>query len=347
MDASLSERDRQILGAVVEEFVQTAEPVGSRYLARKHRLGVSPATVRNAMADLEELGYLAQPHTSAGRKPTDRGYRYYVDCLMSPEVPAPGERRRLRRTLGSGEAADLEALLGSTSRLLSSAARQVGLVAAPRFETSVFRHIDFVLLREGRVLVVLVSQSGVVHHRPVAAPEIGSQGELDRMANYLNGLLEGLPLGEVKERIVAEMASDVALYDSLLRRALELGSRAVGGGQGAEGDVYFGDPASLFDQPEFSSAVRMKSIFEAFEKKGLLLGLLGRASEAPGLHVVIGGENPLADLRECALVTAPYRRQGRVLGTVGVIGPTRMDYPRVAGLVEYTARLLGEVLDTF
>jgi heat-inducible transcriptional repressor len=345
MDASLSERDRRILGAVVEEFVQTAEPVGSRYLARKHRLGVSPATVRNAMSDLEELGYLTQPHTSAGRKPTDRGYRYYVDCLMSPELPPPGERRRLRRTLGSAEAADLEALLGSTSRLLSAAARQVGVVAAPRFEASVFRHIDFVLLREGRVLVVLVSQSGVVHHRPVAAPEIGSQGELDRMANYLNGLLEGLPLGEVKERIVAEMASEVALYDSLLRRALELGRQAVGG-EGAEADVYLGDPAPLFDQPEFSSASRMKAIFEAFEKKGRLLGLLDRASEAPGLHLLIGEENPLADLRECTLVTAPYRRQGRVLGTVGVIGPTRMDYPRVAGLVEYTARVLGEVLDT-
>lgn len=343
--ANLSERDRQILGAVVEEFVQTAEPVGSRYLARKHRLGVSPATVRNAMADLEDLGYLTQPHTSAGRKPTDKGYRYYVDRLMAAAAPLPGERRRLRRGLGSAETADLEEILGSASRVLSSAARQVGLVAAPRFEAGIFRHIDFVLLREGRVLVVLVSQSGVVQHRPVMAPEIRSQAELDRMANYLNGLLQDLSLREVKERIVAEMASEVALYDTMLRRALELGSLAMGGEE-AEGEVYFGDPGSLFDQPEFSSAARMKAIFEAFEKKGLLLSLLDRASEVPGLHLLIGEENPLTDLRDCTLVTAPYRRQGRVLGTVGVIGPTRMDYPRVVGVVEYTARLLGEVLDT-
>ncbi len=345
MDASLSERDRRILGAVVEEFVHTAEPVGSRHLAKKYRLGVSPATVRNVMADLEELGYLAQPHTSAGRRPTDQGYRYYVDRLMSAERPPPGEQRRLRRCLGSGAAADIEEILDSTSRALSSAARQVGLVGAPRFESSVFRHIDFVLLREGRVLVVLVSQSGVVHHRPVAAPEIGSQADLDRMANYLNGLLQDLPLREVKERIVAEMASEVALYDTLLGRALELGSLALGG-EGSEGEVYFGDPVALFDQPEFSNAARMKGLFEAFEKKGLLLSLLDRASEATGIQLLIGEENPLADLRECTLVAAPYRRKGRVLGSVGVIGPTRMDYPRVVGLVDYTARLLGEVLDT-
>ncbi|MDW7708979.1 MAG: heat-inducible transcriptional repressor HrcA [Deferrisomatales bacterium] len=340
----MRERDRQILSAVVEEFVQTAEPVGSRYLARKHRLGVSPATVRNAMADLEDLGYLAQPHTSAGRKPTDKGYRYYVDCLMSAETPPPGERRRLRRSLGAAGSADIQEILGSASRVLSSAARQVGIVAAPRFEAGVFWHIDFVLLREGRVLVILVSQSGVVHHRPVAAPEIGSQAELDRMANYLNSFLQDLTLREVKERIVAEMASEVALYDSMLRRALELGSLAVGG-ESTEGEVYFGDPAALFDQPEFSSASRMRGIFEAFEKKGLLIRLLDRAAEAPGLHLLIGEENPLADLRDCTLVAAPYRRSGRVLGSVGVIGPTRMDYPRVVGLVEYTARLVGEALD--
>lgn len=341
----LGERDQRVLVAVVEEFVQTAEPVGSRNLAKKYRLGVSPATVRNIMADLEELGFLTQPHTSAGRKPTDRGYRYFVDRLANAEPPSAGERRRLRRRLGTGESADLEALLDSTSRLLSSASRQVGIVVAPRFESSVFRHIDFVLMREGRVLVVLVSQSGAVHHRPVTAPEITSQAELDRMANYLNALLLGLSLQEVKEKILAEMASEVALYDKLLQRALELGSLVLGD-EDAKGGLFLGDPVALLDQPEFHSAATMKGIFEAFEKKGLILRLLDRASEGAGLQVLIGEENPLADLRACSLVSAPYLRRGRVLGSVGVLGPTRMDYPRVMGMVDYTARLLGEVLDT-
>ncbi len=345
MEPNLSARDKKVLAAVVEEFVQSAEPVGSRHLARKHGLGVSPATVRNVMADLEEWGYLYQPHTSAGRRPTDRGYRYYVDSLMCPGSLGAADRRRLRSGLASGETTDIEGLLESTSRVLSSAAGQVGLVAAPRFEASVFRHIDFVLLRPGRVLVVLVSQSGVVHHRPVLAPEIDTQPDLDRMANYLNELLEGLPLGHVKERIVAEMANEVALYDSLLQRALELGSLAMGDSE-PEGDLYLGDPVVLLAQPEFNSADRMKHLFEAFEKKGLILKLLERAAEAPSRQVLIGEENPLTDLRGCSLVTAPYSRHGRVLGSVGVIGPTRMDYRRVVGLVDYTARLLGGIFDT-
>jgi heat-inducible transcriptional repressor len=345
VDTILGDRDQQVLGAVVEEFVQTAEPVGSRNLARKYRLGVSPATVRNVMADLEELGFLAQPHTSAGRKPTDKGYRYFVDRLTNAAPPTVGERRRLRRRLGVAECADLEDLLESTSRLLSSAAGQVGIVVAPRFDSSVFRHIDFVLMREGRVLVVLVSQSGVVHHRPVTASQAVSQPELDRMANYLNALLRDLSLSEVKEKILAEMASEVALYDTLLQRALALGSLAFGD-EGTDGELFVGDPVALLNQPEFHDAGRMRGIFEAFEKKGMILQLLDRAAEGAGLQVLIGGENPLADLRECSLVSAPYRRQGRVLGSVGVLGPTRMDYPKVMGVVGYTARLLGEILDT-
>lgn len=344
METTLSERDQRILETVVEEFVQTAEPVGSRVLTRKYRLGVSPATVRNVMADLEEMGYLVQPHTSAGRKPTDQGYRYYVDRLMNSAPPSSGERRRLRKQLGGSGPADVEVLLETTSRVLSSAARQVGVVIAPRFESGVFRHIDFVLLRPQRVLVVLVSRSGVVYHRPVDAPEVDSQAELDRMANYLNGLLEDVPLHEVKGRILAEMEDERALYDALLGKALRFGSRAVGD-QVPDGEVFLGDPGALLEQPEFSNVARMRAIFEAFEKKGLILRLLDRADGAAGMQVVIGGENPLPDLRDCSVISSSYRREGRVIGTVGVIGPTRMDYPRVVGIVEYTARLLDEIFE--
>lgn len=340
----MGDRDRLVLGAIVEEFVQTAEPVGSRYLMKKRRFDISPATIRNVMADLEDLGYLAQPHTSAGRQPTDKGYRYYVDHLMPAEpLPLP-ERRRLRRQVAGSEPLDLAGLLETASRALSSAARQVGVVVAPRFETNVFRRIDFVLLREGRVLVILVSQSGVVHHRPIEAPEIRSQDELDQMANYLNGLLHDLPLQQVKETIRGEMATDKALYDSLLQKALALGSLALEQPPADEG-LYLGDPAALLGHPEFASSRRLRSIFEAFEKKGVLLSLLERAAAARGPQVLIGEENPVADLRDCTIVTASYGRAGSAQGSLGVIGPTRMDYARVIGLVEFTARLLGEILE--
>jgi heat-inducible transcriptional repressor len=343
VDLRLSERDRKILGAVVEAFIQTAEPVGSRHLAKRLSLDISPATVRNAMADLEEMGLLAQPHTSAGRKPTDRGYRYYVDNLMSAEPLAITERRRIRRVLAGHERADIEELLESASRALSTAAHQLGIVIAPRFESDVFRRIDFVLLRKGRVLVILISQSGVVHHRSVDAHEVSSQHELDHMANYMNSLLDNLPLQSVKEKILSEMATEKAIYDSLLQKALRLGSRALEENT-SEGEVYVGDTSTLLEHPEFANVDRMKALFEAFEKKGVLLSLLDRASEADEMQVLIGSENPIRDLQDCAIVSAAYG-QGGNRGSVGVIGPTRMSYAKLIGLVGYVARLLGELIE--
>ena len=341
---TLSQRDERILGAVVEEFVQTAEPVGSRNLVKKYRLGISPATVRNVMADLEEMGLLCQPHTSAGRRPTDLGYRYYVDHLMQARPVPPPQRRRLRRWIEETGREDIEEILEATSRALSQAAHQVGVVVAPRLETSVFRHIDFVLLRPGRVLVVLVSQSGVVHHRPVDAPEVSRQADLERMANYLNSLLEGLPLVAVRERILSEMEKDRAQYDRLLRQALELGSRALEAGE-PQGELYVGEPVRILDQPEFQDVEKMRQIFEAFEKKGILLKILDRAVSGVGIQVTIGAENPIPDLRECSVVATPYLRGERILGAVGIIGPTRMPYSEMIGLVGYTARLLGQVIE--
>lgn len=343
MERILGERDAKVLEAVVEEFVQSAEPVGSRFLTKKHDFKISPATIRNVMADLEELGLLTQPHTSAGRKPTDMGYRYYVNHLMSAEpLPVP-ERRRMRRQISVNDRLDVQEILDSASRALSAAARQVGIVVAPRFESSVFRRIDFVWLREGRVLVILVSQAGVVHHRLVEAPEIQGQDELDRMANYLNSLLEDVPLQAVKEKILAEMATETALYDSVLRLALKLGNRVLEDSSSEEG-VFLSDPSPLFDQPEFASVGQIKVLFEALERKGAILKLLERASAAEGIQIAIGQENSVPDLRNCAVVSAPFGGGSTARGSVGVIGPTRMDYSRLVGLVDYTAQLLTEVL---
>lgn len=339
----LGERDAKVLEAVVEEFVQSAEPVGSRFLTKRHSFGISPATIRNVMADLEELGFLVQPHTSAGRKPTDKGYRYYVDHLMSSEPLAVPERRRIRKQIGAGDAVAFAGVLDAASRALSAVAHQVGVVIAPRFESSVFRRIDFVKIRDDRVLVILVSQAGVVHNRLVAAPEIRSQSELDQMANYLNEFLRDVPLQDVKERILTEMATAKAAYDSFVKAALELGRTILEESSPAEG-VYVADPSTLFGQPEFSSVEQLRSLFEAFEKKGMILKLLERASAADGIQIYIGDENPVPDLRSCAVVSAAFGADTPRRGTVGIIGPTRMDYGKVVGLVEYTAQLLSEMM---
>lgn len=345
METILGERDSKVLGAVVDEFVHSAEPVGSRFLTKRHCFGISPATIRNVMADLEEMGFLTQPHTSAGRKPTDKGYRYYVDHIMASEPLQAQERRRIRRQIAMGNTLEVQDILDAASRAISAAARQVGVVVAPRFEWSSFRRIDFVRLREGRVLVILVSQAGVVHHRLVDAPEVNSQDQLDHMANYLNALLQDLPLQVVKERLLAEMATEKALYDSLVQLALKLGNRILEDSS-AEDGVFLGDTTSLFDQPEFATVGQMKALFEAFEKKGLILKLLERASEARGIQILIGSENPVPDLRTCTVISAPFGKTGPNRGSVGIIGPTRMDYARAVGLVGYTASLLTETLDT-
>jgi heat-inducible transcriptional repressor len=341
----LNQRHAQVLGSVVEEFIRSAEPVGSHTLTRRRDLGVSPATVRTAMADLETLGFLVQPHTSAGRQPTDLGYRYYVDHLMPRRSVSARERLRLRRQIVDHDGGDLTAVLEFAAKALSASCQQVGIVVTPSFRSRVFRHIDFVLLRPGRVLVILVANSGVVDHRRVEAPEIESQAELDRMAAYLDELLEGLPLGAVRDRILQEMAGERALYDQLQQKALHLGKLAVVD-QPPQEDLFVGNRARLLDQPEFSDLTQMKVVFKALDKKGLILTLLDRAADAEPRHVLIGGENSVPDLGGCSVVSRKYGREGRTVGAVGVLGPTRMDYSRVIGMVECTARIIEDYLDT-
>lgn len=343
--AELNPRQEQVLGSVVEEFIHTAEPVGSRALTQRRGLGISPATVRTAMADLAERGYLNQPHPSAGRCPTDQGYRYYVDHLMPDGPLSVGERRRLRQRIVGEPEGELDAVLDFAAKALSSACQQVGIVVTPSFQSRVFRHIDFVLLRPGKVLVILVANSGVVDHRCVDAPEITRQAELDRMASYLDELLVDLPLGTIQARIAQEMISEKAMCDRFLYGALRLGKRALAE-RDPTGELYVADRVRLLEQPEFTDVVQMKGVLEAFEKKGLLLTLLDRAAEAEPRHVLIGGESQVPVLCHCSVVSRKYGRGGRTVGTVGVIGPTRMDYPRIIGLVNYTAKIIDEYLAT-
>ncbi|HEY6872347.1 MAG TPA: heat-inducible transcriptional repressor HrcA [Geobacteraceae bacterium] len=337
----LTERGKQILEAIIEDYIATAEPVGSRTVTRRHGLSLSPATVRNVMADLEELGFLASPHTSAGRVPTDKAYRFYVDSLLEVRNIARNEQEEIRKRCSlSGR--DVGEVLKETSRMLSSLSRYTGIVVAPRFTANVFRHIEFVKLGGRRLLAILVSHSGTVQNKIIETDEELRSADLSKMANYLNHFLRGLTITQVKEKILAEMQSDKIKYDALLARALRLSQQTLAD---TDSEVFIEGRANILEQPEFADVSRMKDVFRAFEEKGQLLGLLDRCLDAPGIHIYIGSEAHLSQMVGMSLITATYMTGKNTLGVLGVIGPTRMGYAKVIPIVDYTAQLMSRLLE--
>jgi heat-inducible transcriptional repressor len=342
MQDLLTERSRHILGAIIEDYILTAEPVGSRTVSRKHELALSPATIRNVMADLEDMGFLASPHTSAGRVPTDKAYRFYVDSLLEVRNVAREEQEEIRKRC-SLTGRDLGEALRETSRMLSSLSRNIGIVVAPRFSANFFRHIEFIKLGERRLLAILVSQSGTVQNKIIETEEDLRSADLVQMSNYLNHLLRGLTIAQVKEKILGEMQSDKTRYDAMLVQALEFSRQTL---TDTDAEVFIGGQANMLEQPEFSDIGRMKDIFRAFEEKGQLLGLLDRCMDAQGIHIYIGEESHLSQMAGMSLITATYMTGRNTLGVLGVIGPTRMGYAKVIPIVDYTAQLVSRLLES-
>lgn len=342
VDVTLSQRSRQILEAIVEDYIATAEPVGSSAFAKRHALSLSSATVRNVMASLEELGLLTSPHTSAGRVPTEKGFRFYVDSLVSLRPISPQEKKEiLRRYRETGS--NLTDVLRETSRTLSSLSNYTGLVVAPRFTSCLFRHMEFVKLGARKVLAILVSCNGAVQNRIIETAQEFSQDDLVRMGNYLNSILEGLTIDQVRQRIVAEMQSDKNRYDQLMSQALTLSKQAL---PAVEQDVYIAGQSRILEQPEFTNLQQMREIFTAFEEKGRLVELLGRCMQADGVQIFIGSETPLKEMAGMSLITSTYLTGNNTIGLLGVVGPTRMGYSSVIPIVDYTARLVSQLLTT-
>ena len=341
MAEPLSDRAREVLHAIIREHISTGGAVGSQQLLRNSGFDVSSATLRNVMADLEDLGYLEKPHTSAGRIPTDRGYRFYVDTLIRLRDPNPRDRDFIQRGIPTGTA--LEDSLQEASRVLHFLTRHAGVVLAPRPSSGTFHRIEFVRLREGRVLAILVDQDGQVHNRPLALDFEISADELVRASNYLSELLEHLPLESVRGRIEQELAVDQAAYDQLMAKALKLGLLATGVSTAEK--VLIEGTGSFLDAPEFADVERMRSLFRALEEKTRLLSLLERVHRAREMQIFIGHESDLSPGGEVTLVATPYGPADRALGTVGVIGPTRMNYQRVIPLVAFTAQVLSASLE--
>jgi heat-inducible transcriptional repressor len=336
----ISERSRRILEAIIEDYIESAEPVGSRSITRRHQLGLSPATVRNVMADLEDLGYISAPHTSAGRVPTEKGYRFYIDSLLHVRQLSLPDRERIRQQYHL-KGLRMDELMREAGKVLSSISHYAGVVMAPRFTSTVFRHVEFIRLSSGRILVVLVAQSGIVQNKIIDVAESFSQSELEQMSNYLNRTLVGLSIQQVKMRIVEEMTKEKALYDKLLLRALEISREALQGE--TEGELFIAGASNMLEQPEFADLERMKRLFRAFEQKSHLVELLDKSLQADGVQIFIGSANQYSEFEGCSLVTSAFSGRGTI-GTLGVIGPSRMPYSMVIPIVDYTARLVSQVL---
>jgi len=343
MAQPLTERCQKILEAIIEEYIATAQPVGSKALTRNYGIKLSPASVRNVMAELEELGYLVSPHTSAGRIPTEKGYRFYVDTLLHVIDLEKSQKNQIERHYRQ-HGLQMADMLREASRTLSAFSHHTGLVMVPRLKTTTFRHIEFVKLSPRQILAVFVTQSGLVQNKLVDIDEELTSRDLEQITNYLNGAMCGLSIQEVRTRIVAEMAQEKALYDQLLQRAFLLSKATLV--DEPSGDIIIEGTSYFLDQPEFSDLHRMKRIVKTFEQKSVLVDLLDRGLETEGVQVIIGSETACPELADCSLITAAYSGKRGTLGTLGVIGPNRMPYSTIIPIVDYTANLISRLLDT-
>jgi heat-inducible transcriptional repressor len=332
-----------VLRAVVSGYVGEAAPIGSKTLARLLPMSLSSASVRNVLGELAELGLLEKPHASAGRIPTERGLRLFVDSLLPHADLAPLERREIAWRLDDAAADDV---VHVASELLSLHTRQLGFVVTPRLDRLVLRHVGLVRLSAERLLVVLVSHTGSAHRRVVEIPEPLAQAELDRITAILSERVEGRTLPEVREALAREAEALHHQANRLLELAVGVGQRALAIDGDAAVDLVIETRRALLEQPEFHDPRRVRDLFEAVETKARLLEVLDRMLEQEGVRVAFGDEIDEPALRRCALVAARYGGPAGSLGTLGVIGPSRMDYPRVVALVHHLARAIGEKLST-
>ena len=333
----LSNRQHALILAAVQEFIATAEPVGSAQIVAHHQLGVRAAMVRNLMAELEDGGYLRQPHTSAGRVPTEKAFRYYVDHLAAATRIGFEDRAQIELHYSTA-VRNLGEVLRDTPRLLSLLTGQAALVMAPRLESSIVERVNFVRLRDNQVLAVFVATKGAVQNRIVDTDRDHSQDELDRMARYLNESLEGRTLDEARRWIEAQLRQERANYDRFMHDALALGE-AIADYVGRT-ELYVEGSLQALEQPEFSDRGKMRELLRALDDKTALLELLERSLTNAGLTVSIGSENYDPRLSSLSVVAASYASGSSALGSLAIVGPVRMDYDRVIPLVEYTARAL-------
>ncbi|OWZ83127.1 heat-inducible transcriptional repressor HrcA [Natranaerobius trueperi] len=333
----LTQRKKTILKTIISDYIKRAEPLGSRTLTRRYKFNVSPATIRNEMADLEEMGFLAQPHTSAGRIPSERGYRFFVDDLISSGLLNP-KQNFLEEKMNDNKIFEMDEIVQLTARYLAEMTDYTSLVLGPQTNRSSFRKLQLFPINKNKVLLVLTTDTGILESRPVYISGNLSLEEMKRIADYLNERLYGLTIDDITPTLLRELRSDLIQEMALLEEALF--TLAESFKQGAN-KVALGGTTNILNQPEFSDLQKVKELLSFFEDEDLLVKLL---SESDGIVVRIGKENPLDAVKDCSIITASYELNNKPLGTIGVLGPTRMDYSRVIAIVAQIAKELTSTL---
>jgi heat-inducible transcriptional repressor len=342
------DRKKEILAAIVKAHIATGQPVGSLSLAQRSSERLSSATIRNICAELEDEGYLTHPHTSAGRMPTDKGYRFYVDNMIHSTRLSESDAARINEhlldeeTLGSPER-----LMERTSRLLSQLSDNVGIVVSPAISKDILHHVEFVRLPDGRILAITVSNAGRVQDRVIRVEGDFTQAELNRTGRYLTENFRGWTLNEIRDELLHRMSEEKALYDQLLRNAVLLCSQSLQDGD--QPDVFIEGASNIIAKLDFVDTERMRALFKMFEEKSRMVRILNECIESARREAVavrIGSENQFADLHGCTVIASPCFYAGSdAVGSLGVVGPTRIEYERLISIVDYIARLFARVLD--
>lgn len=331
---TMDERKSRILQAVIEDYVATAEPIGSRTIARKFKFGVSPATIRNEMADLEELGYLEQPHTSAGRVPSDRGYRYYVDCLMEAREIEIHEHEMIRRTF-ERKVHELDTLIRETAKLLSDTTHLTAVIAGPQMEKAHFRELKLVPIDVDKAVLVYITDTGFVENQVLELPIQVTMVELQRVSEVLNEHLRGQAVESLSRTAIGALQRELMKYGALLEQALQFLEERMDVGDRHR--VYLGGTANMLGQPEFRNVDKVRHLLTLLERDDIVSEVLGTAP-TERTSVQIGEEIKVRDLSDCSVVSATYKLGDEVIGRMGVIGPKRMEYARIVSLVESVTR---------
>ncbi len=344
----LPERARHILRVLVDQYIRDGQPVSSRSLSRASGLGLSPASVRNVMYDLEEMGYLVSPHTSSGRIPTEQGYRMFVDTLLQMQAVDQVSTDELQRHLQLDGDAEPKDLVESVSTFLSGFTRMAGVVTLPRRDVSLLRYIEFLPLSDCRVLVILVVNDHEVQNRVIHTDRDYTREELEQASNYFNEAFAGRDLGTIRQNISAELEATRSDVNRLMSTLMEMAGKAFAEEEdsGQTSDFVLAGETNLMNFEELSDIEKLKALFDTFSRKRDLYDLLERSVQADGLQIYIGRESGHQVLDDLSVVTAPYSSNGEVVGVLGVIGPTRMEYERVISVVDVTSRLLGAALNS-
>ncbi len=337
----LEDRSKKILRELISIYSQTGEPVGSRTLSRKTKLGLSPATIRNVLSDLEDSGYITQPHTSAGRVPTDKGYRFFVNHLLRHPQLNSVQKEIIENHIGK-TSGNFEELLVLTTEILSRLSHSVALAVAPNMEKMILENMDFVAISPTRILAILVTKGGVVSNKMIEMEEPVAQDELVRIANYIRTEFCGQTLPSIRRKMLQLMRQEQTQYSQLLKRAMILSQKSL---ETTSGDqLYVIGASQIVNYPEFSDLSRTREILDALEQKSKIVHILTECIEGEGIHILIGSENRDPELKGLTLISSAYRYENEPIGTLGILGPTRMEYGRIIPLVDHIAKVVSDIL---